>query len=64
MLELLSGALVRALDLEITVTAALPSVCPHDGETCMHEALFALPFSALMAQHASALLTWKAGILL
>lgn len=55
MFELLSAALVRALNLEISVTANLASVCLQDGNhACMHEALFALAFSLLMPRRAAA----------
>lgn len=47
-IELLSVALVRALNLEISVTANLASECLHDANhVCMHEPLFALAFSLL-----------------
>lgn len=55
MFELLSAALVRALNLEISVTANLASVCLHDANhACMHEPLFALAFSLLMPRRAAA----------
>lgn len=55
MFELLSAALVRALNLEISVTANLASVCLHDANhACMHEPLFALAFSLLMPRRATA----------
>lgn len=55
MCELLSAALVRALNLEISVTANLASVCLHDANhACMHEPLFALAFSLLMPGRAAA----------
>lgn len=55
MCELLSAALVRALSLEIGVTAHLASVCLHDANhACMREPLFALAFSLLMPGRAAA----------